>query len=398
VRTPFIVAILLCLFPLVAWAQKDRGINPTRSKSLHATRQPQGTLSTRKNSDPRLQTPLTGDPRLQSNRIDVNPRHDRGGRYDYDRQRYDHDRHNHYRYNRNRYYGSYRGYDKYRYRYPSYRAYGSSVLIGVYPQYRFGYYQGDPRWWLPYDDYPYGISPLYPYGNYYSRYEVYPNVEPVPQFADLYYSPGGITDFLSNGGDQTLDYQVIQSLNKIAAPLSGDATASPSIPQPSLQAIARAENYIQSGDGLFGQQRYQEALGRYKDAISAAPGYPDAHLRKALAYLATNRPEEAVEALKIAVSIDPNVATTPLSLLDLVGNNALARDSIIEANARRAVADPQNADLLYVIGVLLHFDGRNDQAVRYLAAAKNAGGAAGVPYIDAFLSAYATSNSAGLDL
>lgn len=262
---------------------------------------------------------------------------------------------------------------------------GTGLTLG------FGY----PSLGFSYSAYPYGYpsrySGLAPYGAYYRPSDQYleyylPPTEP----AELHYGPQAVKQFLGLPRNFANEPQRNSVLDAIAAPLTTTqsplriTSAEKKFDPPSVQAMERADHFIQSGDGLFQQQRYQEALGRYKDAVAAAPTYADAHLRKGLAYLATNRPDEAVAAIKLAVQQNPDVTDAALSLDGLLGNNPAAKSSLLETNARRAVADPQNADLLFVVGVLVYFDGEKEEAARLFNAAQRAIGGGNAPHIQAF--------------
>lgn len=296
--------------------------------------------------------------------------------------------------NSGRYTGGYRHDDHhhhhhggYGYNYPYYGGYwgGTSLSIGfgLPPAYgTYGFFSAG----YPYT-YGYGNSSLYPYGTYYRPSDQYleyylPPTEP----AELNYGPQAMKQFMGLPRDFAIEPQRTGQFESLVTPIPSPLkieTAKPtSIEQPSEQAIERAEHFIQSGDNLFQQQRYQEALGRYKDAVAAAPGYAEGHLRKGLAYLATNRPDEAVDAIELAIQQNPEVADTSLTLNALLGNNGLAKTSIIEANARRAVTDPQNPKYLFCVGVLLYFDGDKDRALQCFEASRQAGGDS--DYIDAF--------------
>lgn len=278
----------------------------------------------------------------------------------------------------------------YGYRYPSYGGSfggywgGTGLAIGIgLPPYGYStpYVYG-------YSGYPLNYSGLYPYGTYYRPGDQHLEYFlPPTQPAELNYGPQAMKQFMGLPRDFAIQPQRNQAFSGLATPLVVPETvAKPTMPieQPSPQAVERAARFIQSGDELFRQQRYSEALGRYKDAVAAAPGDAQGHLHKALAYLAVNRPEEAVKAMKLAIQQDPDVAATNLTLDGLLNSNAAAKASIIEANARRAVADPQNADLLFCVGVLLHFDGQDAQAAKVFSAAKQGAGGADLSYIDAF--------------
>jgi len=289
----------------------------------------------------------------------------------------------------------------YGYGYPAYGGYwggtGLAIGFGLPPAYgAYGYYD----YAYPYG---YGYSSLYPYGTYYrpgdQTLEYYlPPTEP----AELNYGPQAMKQFMGLPRDFAIQPQRTGQFESLVTPLPSplrtEAAKPVAIEQPSDQAIERAEHFIQAGDNLFQQQRYQEALGRYKDAVAAAPGYAEAHLRKGLAYLATNRPDEAIKSIDLAIQQNPEIADTSLTLDALLGNNGLAKTSIIEANARRAVTDPQNPEYLFCVGVLLYFDGDKDRAQQCFQAARQAGG--DTDDIDAFEKYLlpTVTNTTGLDI
>lgn len=283
---------------------------------------------------------------------------------------YHHDDHHHH------HHGGYGGgYGRYPYYGGFWGGTGLTIGFGLPPAY------GTDRFFAagyPYT-YGYGVSSLYPYGTYYRPGDQHleyflPPTEP----AELNYGPQAMKQFMGLPRDFAIQPQRTGQFESLVTPLPSplkiEAAKPVTIQQPSDQAIERAEHFIQAGDALFQQQRYQEALGRYKDAIAAAPGYAEGHLRKGLAYLATNRPDEAVDAIELAIQQNPEVAGTSLTLDALLGNNGLAKTSIIETNARRAVTDPQNPEYLFCVGVLLYFDGDKDRALQCFQAARQAGG------------------------
>ncbi|MEX1039855.1 MAG: hypothetical protein WDZ51_04450 [Pirellulaceae bacterium] len=133
------------------------------------------------------------------------------------------------------------------------------------------------------------------------------------------------------------------------------------------QAKQRCDYFLRSGDRLFGQQRYQESLARYKDAANAASDLAEPHVRKGLAYLATNRPDYAVESFRAALELDSAVLEQVPTLDVMLGGNGLAKSSFVEGVARRAVDNPQDPDLLFAVACVLIMDGQPEAAERYLA-------------------------------
>ena len=53
-------------------------------------------------------------------------------------------------------------------------------------------------------------------------------------------------------------------------------------------------------------ERYSEALSDFEDELQEDSRFPDAWLGKALALIGLDRPDEAMEALEMAIALDPN--------------------------------------------------------------------------------------------
>ena len=137
----------------------------------------------------------------------------------------------------------------------------------------------------------------------------------------------------------------------------------------------RAMRFVQFGDALFQKQRYHEAVQRYRSAIEAAPDVADAYYHQAYALLATNRLELAAKAFRIALQLDAGVVDR-FRLGELYEHNLIAMDSHLENLARKALAEPGNADLLMLVGLFLHDRGQPDRAAKFLQKARQLAGPA----------------------
>jgi tetratricopeptide (TPR) repeat protein len=240
-------------------------------------------------------------------------------------------------------------------------------------------YNGYPR---GFDVYVYGRG----YNGYVSPYGVYYNPQagyveyylpPIEYPAELMYGPQAVRRFL--GLDQVTPPTV--AARPVAPPevaegrapaAEGEAVELPA-PKPresNLASRERAQHFLSAGDGLFREQKHQEALQRYKSAAQAAPDLANAYFRQGFALLATNRYELAADAFRRGLELEPVWPSSGFRLEELYGEADLAKKAHQDALASAALNDPENAHLMFVLGVFLHFDGQPDRARKFFARAK----------------------------
>ena len=140
------------------------------------------------------------------------------------------------------------------------------------------------------------------------------------------------------------------------------------------QAVALAWKLIGFGDARFAEQKYSEANQRYRTASGNAPQLADAWFRQGFALAALGRYEQAVGAIKRGLKINPNWAKSDFNLKELYGADEMAKNAHRDALAEAAEAKPNDADLLFLLGVHLHFDGQADRAVKFFQRAKEIAG------------------------
>lgn len=128
------------------------------------------------------------------------------------------------------------------------------------------------------------------------------------------------------------------------------------------QAVELGWKFIGFGDAHFQDQRYSQAYSRYKKASQAAPRLADAHFRQGFALVANGSYELAVKAFQRGFQLEPDWPQSDFRLDELYGANRLAKAAHVNALAQAAAADPQNADLLFLVGVHLYFDGQPARA------------------------------------
>ena len=127
------------------------------------------------------------------------------------------------------------------------------------------------------------------------------------------------------------------------------------------QSNALARRFITFGDARFAQQNFADANMRYRKAAEVAPSLADPFFRQAFALSAIGRYEAAVAAVKRGLKLNPNWAQSDFNLKELYGDDVLAKDARLDALAAAAEAKPNDFNLLFLVGLHLHFD---DQAPR----------------------------------
>lgn len=136
------------------------------------------------------------------------------------------------------------------------------------------------------------------------------------------------------------------------------------------EAKARAERHISFGDVQFGEQLYHAAAQRYREAVAAAPDVADAHFRQGFAYIASNRFDLAARSFRRGLEIDPLWVNSSFRVDELYGANRLAKDAHLEGLARGALANRTSGDHLFLVGLMLHFDGQTERAKKFFARAE----------------------------
>jgi tetratricopeptide (TPR) repeat protein len=153
----------------------------------------------------------------------------------------------------------------------------------------------------------------------------------------------------------------VRLISNDAGDLNGDA-----VRRSNVEARDRAARFIEFGDALFRQQQFHAALQRYKTAATNAPDMAEAYFRQSLALIALGNYDTALAAVRRGLQLKPDWAEDDFRLDSLYGDNRLAKAAHRESLARAVLADDsQNPDLLFLLGVLLHFDGQAARAQRF---------------------------------
>jgi len=236
-------------------------------------------------------------------------------------------------------------------------------------------YRYDP-WWTYDFDYSYGRYPYsypYPAGGYPYYWPRYYYRYPPPVFlpAETLYGPEAMKRFM--GVDHWCRPQA--DVNVIVAPERADKQPAAAAGQgerraSNQQAITLAWKFIGYGDAHFGNQKYAEANARYRKAAAAAPQLADGWFRQGFALVAIGRYDLAVQAIKRGLKFKANWAESDFRLNELYGGNVLTKSAHLDTLAEAAKKNPNDTDLLFLLGVLFHFDGKPDRAAPLLQRAK----------------------------
>jgi len=202
------------------------------------------------------------------------------------------------------------------------------------------------------------------YGNYYAPslgYSSY-SLPPVYYPAELSYGPQALMQFM--GIDRNLGLNSYGGLSTVPAtesPVEREFRARPS----NLETMRRAYKFVEFGDRLFKEGRYHEALQQYKTATSVAPDLGEAYFRQGQSLIGTSRYDLAAAAFKRGILASPEFATADFRLDSIYGDARLAKSTHLEGVASTAIERPEDSDLLFLIGLMLHFDGSRERAQKF---------------------------------
>lgn len=273
---------------------------------------------------------------------------------------------------------------------------GATIIGGT-----FGFGTGYPYYGYPFDGgypvYPYsGYSPYgggyYPYYEpyvspyYYGGYRRYPVMyPPVILPADALYGPRALERFF-NGTNVNNNPPVIVNIDpgvNVPANNGNNNNANVAKPEPkwarevSLAMRERAWRFMDLGDEAFREQDYRGAYEKYRSAARAAPRVVEAYLKQAQAMIALGTYDQALAAYGKALALPPLWATANFSLTRQYGDDAagnVLKTKHLDQLAAAAEKDPNNADLMLLIGMELYYDQQPDRAVNFLRKAQQLGG------------------------
>lgn len=145
-----------------------------------------------------------------------------------------------------------------------------------------------------------------------------------------------------------------------------------------------ASKYIDYGDALFAKQKYVEANDRYRKAARSTPQLAVTWFRQGFALAAIGRCDQAAAAIKRGLKLDPAWPKSNFILDRLFGGNAAAKNACLDAVAAAVKEKPADSDRLFLLGVVLHFDGQDNRAAAAFARAEQTAGN-NIGHIEAFM-------------
>lgn len=140
------------------------------------------------------------------------------------------------------------------------------------------------------------------------------------------------------------------------------------------QTKAQAGKFLSFGDARFAKQKYSQALERYRTAAQLAPDVAEIFLRQGFALIALGKYELAPGALRRALRIRGDWSGEEFRLSDLYGGDEIAKNSHRELLAKSVELNPLDADLLFLLGMHLYFDGKQDRARNFFERSAQLGG------------------------
>jgi hypothetical protein len=225
-------------------------------------------------------------------------------------------------------------------------------------------YWPDSQWWVYPPPYWYYPPPLY-----------------LP--AETLYGPQAVKRFMGLQ-DGTSDATTLAPTAPAVVPGPAPEEKKPQPPRainPETRGLAW--RFISFGDLHFMNEKFGEAYQRYRKAGEIVPDLADAHLRQGFALVGCGRYEMAAKSLKRGIGLDPSWPRSAFRLNELYNANQRAKVAHIEALAAASEKDPNNGDLLFLLGVCLFFDGQRDRAAPFFERAEQLAGQA--DYLRGFL-------------
>jgi len=225
-----------------------------------------------------------------------------------------------------------------------------------------------PRHYIGYKSF--GLCfPYYGYSWLFHRYCVWPTTYSYSD-SDCFYDYGYPDDayYYQNAYQQPAEPAVVNIVEQqpAAAP-QADVAFEPR--QSNFESRMRAGTFIGYGDALFTQQQYLSATERYKTAISYAPDLAIGYFRRGFAYVALGHYDLAAQSFKQGLWLDPNWHRSDFKLDSLYGRAIAAKENTLDNLAQTALAQADNADVMFLLGVMLYFDGQENRSMKFFARA-----------------------------
>ena len=175
---------------------------------------------------------------------------------------------------------------------------------------------------------------------------------PVYQPPGLLFGPQAVERFLGVG----------QVRNQLAAQRRQLVTK---VRRSNSETRRRAERFIEFGDDRFAKQHFYQALQRYRTASSVAPDVAETYFRQGHALVALGHFDRAARAFKRALAMKPSLERSGFEIVQLYRDNQIAKEAHLEALAKAAWKHTRDDDLLFLLGLFLHYDGQAVRATKF---------------------------------
>ena len=119
----------------------------------------------------------------------------------------------------------------------------------------------------------------------------------------------------------------------------------------------RSLQHQASGDEQLRKHLWAQAYMRYRSAIYSAGDRGEARFRQAFTFTAMQHYSSAVREFKRGLFLDPELPVAGIKLATLFGpGSEVARTSILHKVAEWVREDPRDADRLFLLGLMLHYE------------------------------------------
>jgi hypothetical protein len=136
-------------------------------------------------------------------------------------------------------------------------------------------------------------------------------------------------------------------------PLARGAAANPKV---------EADRQIEAGHDAFAKGEYGLALDHFRHATTRQPDAAGAWFLLAQVQFAIGKYDDAVASISAGMKRDPDWPKSRFQSQQLYGNNRAAFEAHLQNLRGSLAADPDNPCLLFLLGVELWFDAKQDEA------------------------------------
>jgi Tetratricopeptide repeat len=129
-----------------------------------------------------------------------------------------------------------------------------------------------------------------------------------------------------------------------------------------LAGRADADRVVESGSRAFADGQYGRALELFRRAVVLTPDEPSAHYLVSQARFALGKYREAVTAIDAGMKVRPDWPAARFNSRDLYWKKPVLFDDHLAALRQAVAGFPDDANLVFLLGHQLWFDGKRDEA------------------------------------